>query len=121
MTRPVAPRRTLGRDCPGLRRAPHRGYLRSFASRARVVAPWEAGAVHLSTLDRQEVGAGGCIHRGAAAGRVSVQYGDTLNFREPRLLGVLTVTGQPVGGVGPVGHPQPIWTVVDRLLAADVE
>jgi prolyl-tRNA editing enzyme YbaK/EbsC (Cys-tRNA(Pro) deacylase) len=30
---------------------------------------------------------------------------------------VLTVTGQPVGGVGPVGHPQPIQTVVDRLLA----
>jgi prolyl-tRNA editing enzyme YbaK/EbsC (Cys-tRNA(Pro) deacylase) len=30
---------------------------------------------------------------------------------------VLTVTGQPVGGVGAVDHPQPIRTVVDRLLA----
>ncbi|RRO15120.1 YbaK/EbsC family protein [Saccharopolyspora rhizosphaerae] len=27
-------------------------------------------------------------------------------------------TGQPVGGVGPVGHPRPIRTVVDRALAA---
>ncbi|MGP4018410.1 YbaK/EbsC family protein [Saccharopolyspora sp. 5N708] len=30
---------------------------------------------------------------------------------------VLAATGQPVGGVGPVGHPQPIRTVVDRQLA----
>ncbi|MBB5154105.1 YbaK/EbsC family protein [Saccharopolyspora phatthalungensis] len=30
---------------------------------------------------------------------------------------VLEVTGQPVGGVGPVGHPRPIRTVVDRMLA----
>ncbi len=26
-------------------------------------------------------------------------------------------TGQPIGGVAPVGHPQPIRTVVDRALA----
>lgn len=31
---------------------------------------------------------------------------------------VAEATGQPVGGVGPVGHPQPIRTVVDRALAA---
>ncbi|MDA3645932.1 YbaK/EbsC family protein [Saccharopolyspora indica] len=30
---------------------------------------------------------------------------------------VQDATGQPVGGVGPVGHPQPIRTVVDRMLA----
>ncbi|PKW13685.1 YbaK/EbsC family protein [Saccharopolyspora spinosa] len=30
---------------------------------------------------------------------------------------VLEATGQPVGGVGPVGHPRPIRTVVDRMLA----
>ncbi|MFC7342386.1 YbaK/EbsC family protein [Saccharopolyspora griseoalba] len=30
---------------------------------------------------------------------------------------VLTATGQPVGGVGPVGHPHPIRTAVDRSLA----
>jgi prolyl-tRNA editing enzyme YbaK/EbsC (Cys-tRNA(Pro) deacylase) len=30
---------------------------------------------------------------------------------------VLAVTGQPVGGIGPVGHPQRIRTVVDRQLA----
>jgi len=30
---------------------------------------------------------------------------------------VLSATGQPVGGVGPVGHPQPIRTAVDRSLA----
>lgn len=29
---------------------------------------------------------------------------------------VLAVAGQPVGGVGPVGHPQPIRTVIDRAL-----
>jgi prolyl-tRNA editing enzyme YbaK/EbsC (Cys-tRNA(Pro) deacylase) len=26
-------------------------------------------------------------------------------------------TGQPIGGVAPVGHPRPIRTVVDRALA----
>jgi prolyl-tRNA editing enzyme YbaK/EbsC (Cys-tRNA(Pro) deacylase) len=26
-------------------------------------------------------------------------------------------TGQPIGGVAPVGHPQPISTIVDRALA----
>ena len=25
-------------------------------------------------------------------------------------------TGQPIGGVAPVGHPQPIRTIVDRTL-----
>ncbi|WP_460957840.1 YbaK/EbsC family protein [Parasphingorhabdus pacifica] len=30
---------------------------------------------------------------------------------------VFAATGQPVGGVGPVGHPEPIRTVVDRALA----
>lgn len=30
---------------------------------------------------------------------------------------VQEATGQPVGGVGPVGHPEPIRTVVDRMLA----
>ena len=29
---------------------------------------------------------------------------------------VLEVTGQPVGGVGPVGHPRPIRTLIDRHL-----
>jgi prolyl-tRNA editing enzyme YbaK/EbsC (Cys-tRNA(Pro) deacylase) len=30
---------------------------------------------------------------------------------------VLTATGQPVGGVGPIGHPAPIRTLVDEWLA----
>lgn len=29
---------------------------------------------------------------------------------------VFAATGQPVGGVGPVGHPRPLRTVVDRAL-----
>jgi prolyl-tRNA editing enzyme YbaK/EbsC (Cys-tRNA(Pro) deacylase) len=31
---------------------------------------------------------------------------------------VRTHTGQPIGGVAPVAHPQPIRTLVDRALAA---
>jgi prolyl-tRNA editing enzyme YbaK/EbsC (Cys-tRNA(Pro) deacylase) len=31
---------------------------------------------------------------------------------------VLAATGQPVGGVAPVGHPRPVPTVVDSALAA---
>jgi prolyl-tRNA editing enzyme YbaK/EbsC (Cys-tRNA(Pro) deacylase) len=31
---------------------------------------------------------------------------------------VLTATGQPVGGVAPVGHPAPVRTIVDRALQA---
>lgn len=31
---------------------------------------------------------------------------------------VLAVTGQPIGGVAPVGHPSPIRTLVDTALAA---
>jgi prolyl-tRNA editing enzyme YbaK/EbsC (Cys-tRNA(Pro) deacylase) len=31
---------------------------------------------------------------------------------------VRAATGQPIGGVAPVGHPSPIYTVVDRALAA---
>ncbi|GEB45029.1 prolyl-tRNA editing enzyme YbaK/EbsC (Cys-tRNA(Pro) deacylase) [Microbacterium sp. AG157] len=31
---------------------------------------------------------------------------------------VLTATGQPIGGVAPTGHPQPLTTVVDEDLAA---
>lgn len=31
---------------------------------------------------------------------------------------VLSATGQPVGGVGPIGHPQPIRTVLDQALRA---
>lgn len=29
-------------------------------------------------------------------------------------------TGQPIGGVAPVGHPKPIRTLVDRALAGGV-
>jgi prolyl-tRNA editing enzyme YbaK/EbsC (Cys-tRNA(Pro) deacylase) len=31
---------------------------------------------------------------------------------------VRTATGQAIGGVAPVGHPQPLRTLVDRALAA---
>ncbi|HMA47118.1 MAG TPA: YbaK/EbsC family protein, partial [Frankiaceae bacterium] len=31
---------------------------------------------------------------------------------------VRTATGQPIGGVAPVGHPRPLRTLVDRDLAA---
>lgn len=34
---------------------------------------------------------------------------------------VLDATGQPVGGVAPVGHPRPIRTVIDRSLSAHPE
>lgn len=30
---------------------------------------------------------------------------------------VREATGQPIGGVAPVGHPQPVRTVIDRALA----
>jgi prolyl-tRNA editing enzyme YbaK/EbsC (Cys-tRNA(Pro) deacylase) len=30
-------------------------------------------------------------------------------------------TGQPIGGVAPVGHPKPIYTLVDAALAAHAE
>ena len=31
---------------------------------------------------------------------------------------VRAVTGQPIGGVAPLGHPRKLWTVVDIALAA---
>ena len=48
--------------------------------------------------------------------RVRTAYGLDLH-RAPADF-VRTHTGQPIGGVAPVGHPQPLRTLVDRALAA---
>lgn len=57
----------------------------------------------------------------SGAHRVDTRHvGDVLGAREIRRASptfVREATGQPVGGVGPVGHPQPLRTVVDRWLS----
>lgn len=47
--------------------------------------------------------------------KVSATVGARLRRADPAF--VRTHTGQPIGGVAPVGHPAPIRTVVDRDLA----
>jgi prolyl-tRNA editing enzyme YbaK/EbsC (Cys-tRNA(Pro) deacylase) len=52
--------------------------------------------------------------------RVDVEYlGAALGLRLGRADAdfVRAATGQPIGGVAPVGHPSPVRTVVDRALA----
>jgi prolyl-tRNA editing enzyme YbaK/EbsC (Cys-tRNA(Pro) deacylase) len=46
---------------------------------------------------------------------VGVQLGVQLRRASPAF--VRKHTGQPIGGVAPVGHPKPIPTIVDRALA----
>jgi prolyl-tRNA editing enzyme YbaK/EbsC (Cys-tRNA(Pro) deacylase) len=48
--------------------------------------------------------------------RVRSGYG--LDLRRASAEFVRAHTGQPIGGVAPVGHPAPIRTLVDRDLAA---
>ena len=55
------------------------------------------------------------VHRVDLA-RVGAELGMTLRRASPQF--VLEHTGQPIGGVAPIGHPSPISTVVDRDLAA---
>jgi prolyl-tRNA editing enzyme YbaK/EbsC (Cys-tRNA(Pro) deacylase) len=47
--------------------------------------------------------------------RMAAAYGIRLQRAAPEF--VRTHTGQPIGGVSPVGHPRPIRTLVDRALA----
>lgn len=47
--------------------------------------------------------------------KVGGQLGVQLRRASPAF--VREHTGQPIGGVAPVGHPQPIRTIVDRALA----
>jgi prolyl-tRNA editing enzyme YbaK/EbsC (Cys-tRNA(Pro) deacylase) len=47
--------------------------------------------------------------------KVGRQLGVELSRASPEF--VRKHTGQPIGGVAPVGHPQPIRTLVDRALA----
>jgi prolyl-tRNA editing enzyme YbaK/EbsC (Cys-tRNA(Pro) deacylase) len=47
--------------------------------------------------------------------KVGGQLGVLLRRASPAF--VREHTGQPIGGVAPVGHPQPIRTIVDRTLA----
>ena len=47
--------------------------------------------------------------------RVRAAHGSRLHRASAEF--VRTHTGQPIGGVAPVGHPQPIRTLVDRALA----
>ncbi|TQM15292.1 YbaK/EbsC family protein [Pseudonocardia kunmingensis] len=49
----------------------------------------------------------------AVAGRIGVQR---VRRASPEF--VRAATGQPIGGVAPVGHPAPLRTLVDRALAA---
>jgi prolyl-tRNA editing enzyme YbaK/EbsC (Cys-tRNA(Pro) deacylase) len=46
--------------------------------------------------------------------KVGGQLGVKLRRASPAF--VREHTGQPIGGVAPVGHPQPIRTIVDRTL-----
>jgi prolyl-tRNA editing enzyme YbaK/EbsC (Cys-tRNA(Pro) deacylase) len=48
-----------------------------------------------------------------------IKVGDQLGveLRRPSPDFVREHTGQPIGGVAPVGHPKPIRTLVDRALA----
>ena len=47
--------------------------------------------------------------------RMATAYGIRLRRAAPEF--VRSHTGQPIGGVAPVGHPRPIRTLVDRELA----
>jgi prolyl-tRNA editing enzyme YbaK/EbsC (Cys-tRNA(Pro) deacylase) len=47
--------------------------------------------------------------------KVGEQFGVWLHRASPAF--VRKHTGQPIGGVAPVGHPRPIRTIVDRTLA----
>jgi prolyl-tRNA editing enzyme YbaK/EbsC (Cys-tRNA(Pro) deacylase) len=47
--------------------------------------------------------------------KVGKQLGVELRRASPEF--VREHTGQPIGGVAPVGHPKPIYTLVDRALA----
>jgi prolyl-tRNA editing enzyme YbaK/EbsC (Cys-tRNA(Pro) deacylase) len=47
--------------------------------------------------------------------KVGDQLGVELHRASPEF--VREHTGQPIGGVAPVGHPKPIRTIVDRALA----
>jgi prolyl-tRNA editing enzyme YbaK/EbsC (Cys-tRNA(Pro) deacylase) len=47
--------------------------------------------------------------------KVGQQLGVELRRASPEF--VREHTGQPIGGVAPVGHPRPIRTLVDRALA----
>ena len=47
--------------------------------------------------------------------KVGEQLGVQLHRASPAF--VREHTGQPIGGVAPVGHPKPIRTIVDRSLA----
>ena len=47
--------------------------------------------------------------------KVGEQFGVELHRASPEF--VREHTGQPIGGVAPVGHPKPIRTIVDRALA----
>jgi prolyl-tRNA editing enzyme YbaK/EbsC (Cys-tRNA(Pro) deacylase) len=47
---------------------------------------------------------------------VGKALGCTLTRAAPEM--VRAATGQPIGGVAPVGHPMPVRTVVDEALAA---
>ena len=40
-----------------------------------------------------------------------------IDVRRPDAAFVRTHTGQPIGGVAPVGHPAPLRTIVDKALA----
>ena len=40
-----------------------------------------------------------------------------MSTNAPKVGSVVAGAGQPIGGVAPVGHPQPIPTIVDRALA----
>ena len=53
------------------------------------------------------------------AGRVSAAIG--VGFRRASAEFVREHTGQPIGGVAPLGHPSPIRTIIDRDLAAHDE
>ncbi|HEU5474005.1 MAG TPA: YbaK/EbsC family protein [Actinophytocola sp.] len=55
-------------------------------------------------------------HRADPARLAAVTGADRVGRADPAF--VREHTGQPIGGVAPVGHPHPVRTLVDRWLAA---
>jgi prolyl-tRNA editing enzyme YbaK/EbsC (Cys-tRNA(Pro) deacylase) len=77
------------------------------------------GAIANSLIFATESGAALLIMTSGAHRVDMIKVGEQLRVELRRASAdfVREHTGQPIGGVAPVGHPQPIPTIVDRALA----
>jgi prolyl-tRNA editing enzyme YbaK/EbsC (Cys-tRNA(Pro) deacylase) len=90
------------------------------AAAAALVLGCDKGAIANSLVFETDGGALLVLASGAHrvhTGRLARRLG-TGKIRQADPEFVLAHTGQAVGGVAPVGHPQPIRTVIDRALAS---